>query len=115
MSNPGLKVSDLLNLQQSIERDLGELNETLKRIPSDRDYSLGIQNSIENEIYKLGELQKELLDIEISIEDPFADTQKIEKVIRKRIKIHICSKYLSLIFILFILIIFYTKKIKYYY
>ena len=81
MSNPGLKVSDLLNLQQSIERDLDELNETLKRIPSDRDYSSGIQNSIENEIFKLGELQKELLDIEISIEDPFADTQKIEKVI----------------------------------
>ena len=81
MSNPGIKFSDLLNLQQSIERDLDELNETLKRIPSDRDYSLGIQNSIENEIYKLGELQKELLEIEISIENPFADTQKIEKVI----------------------------------
>jgi len=82
MSNSGLKVSDLVNLQQFIERDLDELNETLKRIPSDRDYSLGIQSSIENEISKLGALQKELLEIEISIEDdPIPNTQNIEKVI----------------------------------
>ena len=81
MSNPTLKVSDLVNLQQSIDRDLDELNETLKRIPSDREYSQGIQNSIENEILKLGELQKELLEIEISIEEPISNTEKVEKVI----------------------------------
>ncbi len=81
MSNPGIKVSDLVTLHQSIERDLDELNETLKRIPGDREYSQGIQNSIAQEISKLGELQRELLEVEILIERPTSNTEKVEKVI----------------------------------
>jgi hypothetical protein len=70
------KVSDLIHLYDAIERDIGELEDTLRLVPEDREYASGIKDSIAMEIEKLGTLQKEILSLEISLED----TQPREKL-----------------------------------
>jgi hypothetical protein len=76
------KVSDLINLYDAIERDIEELKDTLRLVPEDREYASGIKDSISIEIEKLGTLQKEILSLEISLEDtlPHEKLESIETI-----------------------------------
>lgn len=63
------KVLDLINLYEAIEKDKEELKTTLNLLPDDREYTLFIHDSLFKEIEKLEHLQKEILSLEISLDE----------------------------------------------
>ena len=81
---PDLKVNDLLKLYETVERDLLELKETLKRIPQDREYSKMIGESILQEIEKLKKYNNEILTIPVSIHSNESEIHKMEKIHHKQ-------------------------------
>lgn len=67
MKEEVFKVSDLQTIFESIQRDVDELKETLARIPQDRDYSLPVTTSIQQEIERLEKRRDVLLNLEIRL------------------------------------------------
>ncbi len=79
MSELEFKVLDLINLYEAIEKDKEELRTTLSLLPEDREYALFIHDSLFTEIEKLEHLQKEILSLEISL-DENETPEKLERV-----------------------------------
>lgn len=75
-----LKLSDILELYRTLERDSKELRDTLIKIPDNRDYSSAIRNSIGIELEKLDAIQNEILTIPIFLESPEESPQNAERV-----------------------------------
>jgi hypothetical protein len=79
MSELEFKVLDLINLYEAIEKDKEELRTTLRLLPEDREYTIFIHDSLFSEIEKLDHLQKEILSLEISLDDE-ETPEKLERV-----------------------------------
>ena len=75
-----LKLSDILELYRTLERDSRELRDTLLKIPDNREYSEGIRNSIGVELEKLDAIQNEILTLPIFLETPEEHPPKAERV-----------------------------------
>ncbi|HMY30268.1 MAG TPA: hypothetical protein PKL30_23315 [Leptospiraceae bacterium] len=62
-----LKVTDVLMLLSSLERDINELNNTVQSISENRDYSYTLKKSISDEIMKLKSMKDSILESEVDI------------------------------------------------
>jgi hypothetical protein len=62
-----LEVSDLCHIYESLNQDIAELKQTKNRIPTDREYSEILKDSISLEIEKYENLKSMILDLEVEI------------------------------------------------
>ncbi len=71
-------VKELLNIYESINRDVAKLKSTINSIPGDRDYTNIVQNTIYTEIEKFENLKKLVLTLEVNVPEDYSSTRTPE-------------------------------------
>ena len=75
-----MTVSDLLDIYDSINRDITKLKCTKTSIPIDREYSSVLQNTLSTEIEKFENLKSLLLNLEIDMPEDTSTVSEISTV-----------------------------------
>jgi hypothetical protein len=70
-----MQVKELLNIYESINKDISKLNSTIQYIPENRDYANVLQNTIFSEIEKFENLKKMILNLEVELVDDYTETK----------------------------------------
>lgn len=67
-------VKELLNIYESINKDIAKLNSTVQYIPENREYADILQNTIFTEIQKFENLKKLILDLDVELTEDYVET-----------------------------------------